>query len=593
MSHALRTVGEALGVDRFLVLEGSRTTVSLADAVSFAWEKAGSSRVLDTQPAPTAAQSIELAAWFAPLLSGKPVISYADSATGFIAHVMRSMGAMSILLLPIDVGGTYWGHAGVEDAQVLRRWTSAEIDAIGIFARIVGTVISRQRTLALIERMAGYDTLTGLPNRRLFIEALEQAIGRAHRLGQSFGVLYLDLGHLKDTNDTLGHPAGDRLLQLAAERLRANVRETDTIARFGGDEFAAIGIDVREAADAAMLADKLLRAMSQPFSIDGNEIHSGASIGIALYGPDSANAEALLSHADVALYRAKADGRGTYRFYTDAMDAEVRARVAIEAELGDAVAAGQFFVLYQPQVEVDSGRIVGLEALVRWQHPTRGILQPGAFIPAAERSGAIVALGRFVLREACRQMKRWLQVGIAPPLVAVNVSGVQFKAPLEFENAIGALVAEFELAPRLLELELTESVLMVASLAHNDALLRLRATGLRISIDDFGTGYSSFDYLRRFRVDRIKIPETFVTDLCSVASNASIIRATLGLARELDIEVIVEGVETAEQLALLKAWGCRNVQGFYYAEPLSVAEVTAALRIGRIDPARRSPVVAV
>jgi diguanylate cyclase (GGDEF)-like protein/PAS domain S-box-containing protein len=592
MARALETVGKALDVDRLLVLEGSRTDVALADAISFGWEKSGDRRVIDAQPVPTAAQEVELTAWIAPLLRGEPVISYGDTATGFVADMLKSIGARSILLVPVQVGGKYWGHAGVENSAGLRRWTSVEIDALSIFARVVGTVISRKATLALVERMAGYDMLTGLPNRRLFIGALEQAIGRAHRSGQSFGVLYLDLDHLKDTNDTLGHPAGDRLLQIVAERLQANVRETDTIARFGGDEFAAIGIDVREAADAAMLAEKLLYAMSQPFTIDGNEIRSGASIGIALYGPDSPNAEALLSHADVALYRAKADGRGTYRFYTEAMDAEVRARVAIEAELSHAISEGQFFVVYQPQVDVTSGRIVGLEALVRWHHPVRGILQPGSFIREAEKSGAIVALGRFVLEEACRQMNRWVDAGIAPPLVAVNVSGVQFKAPLEFEAVIGTILAEFGLAPHLLELEFTESVLMMASIVHNDMLLRLRARGLRIAIDDFGTGYSSLDYLRRFHVDRLKIPETFVTDLCSVPSNASIVRATLGLARELDIEVIVEGVETAAQLTLLKDWGCRNVQGFYFSKPLSADKATTVLRAGKVGPARQ-PVLAV
>jgi diguanylate cyclase (GGDEF)-like protein/PAS domain S-box-containing protein len=524
----------------------------------------------------------------------------ADEANGkllsefLVPQRLHEQGAqrMAGFLASAGIGQTVEVITPRKDGTELTIELSINAMTLGPARYLVGVardITERQRTTALIERMAGYDTLTGLPNRRLFIEALEQAIGRANRSGQIFGVLYLDLDHFKDVNDTLGHPMGDRLLQLVAERLQANVRDTDTVARFGGDEFAAIVIDVREPEDAAILADKLVKALRQPFSIDGIEVHSGTSVGIAVYGPDSPDAEALLSHADVALYRAKTDGRGTYRFYTDAMDAEVRARVAIETDLSTAVAAGQFFLLYQPQVEVDSGRIVGLEALVRWQHPTRGVLQPESFITAAERSGTMVALGRFILQEACRQAKRWLDAGIAPPLVAVNVSGVQFKAPLELENDIGTILAESGLAPKMLELELTESVLKLASQAQNDELLRLRGMGLRFSIDNFGTGYSSLDYLCRFHVDRIKIPETFITDIGTVSNNASIVHAILGLASALDIEVVVEGVETAAQLALLKAWGCRNIQGFYFAKPLSVPDVTALLRIGSVTPAHLSP----
>jgi EAL domain-containing protein (putative c-di-GMP-specific phosphodiesterase class I) len=242
--------------------------------------------------------------------------------------------------------------------------------------------------------------------------------------------------------------------------------------------------------------------------------------------------------------------------------------------------------LYQPQVEIDTGRIVGLEALVRWRHPTRGIVGPGEFIPAAEEGGLIVALGRWVMRAACHQTKQWFEAGIAPPRIAINLSAVQFKIPLELEDDIAEIIAESGLPPRLLELELTESVLMEASRGRNDALLRLRKMGLRVAIDDFGSGYSSLDYLRRYPVDRIKIAQTFIADIGVVSGNDAIVRAALGLARELNIEVVVEGVETAAQLKLLKAWGGRIVQGYYYARPLPVPEMTAMLRIGKITPAR-------
>jgi diguanylate cyclase (GGDEF)-like protein/PAS domain S-box-containing protein len=479
---------------------------------------------------------------------------------------------------------------------------------------VLRDVTERKRTSEKIAQMTSYDPLTGLMNRRVFVEALDQAIARARQDAEGFAVLYLDLDHFKDVNDTLGHPAGDLLLQAVAKRLRASVRAVDTIARFGGDEFAVILTDIGESAGvvpvaerilravgkpitiqevavaASKAADRILSAVSEPFSIQGNEIHSGVSVGIAVYGSDAPDAEILLSHADVALYRAKSEGGGAYRFFTDAMDTEVRARVGLGNELREAIAADQFFLMYQPQVDIDTGRIVGLEALVRWNHPVLGSIGPGKFIPEAERSGLIVSLGRWVIREACRQAKIWLDAGIAPPQVAVNLSGVQFKSPLDLERNIAAQLAETGLPARLLELELTESVLMDVSREHNDVLLRLRGSGHRIAIDDFGSGYSSLDYLRRYPVDRIKIAQSFTADIGKVAGSDAIVRAALGLARELKIEVVVEGVETAAQLALLKAWGCQIVQGYYFAKPLPVGDVTPLLRAGTITPARDEPV---
>ena len=445
-------------------------------------------------------------------------------------------------------------------------------------------VTERKRTQEQLTHLARHDGLTGLPNRAVFLEAMQQAIARAHRDGKGFAVLCLDLDHFKDVNDTLGHPVGDLLLQAVAERLLASVREVDTAARFGGDEFAVIQADIREPEDAATLAEKLSKAISEPFVIQGDEIRTGTSVGIAVYGSDSPDAETLLSHADIALYRAKADGRGTYRFFTDSMDTEVHTRVNVSTELREAIASGQLFLMYQPQVDVNTGRIVGLEALARWQHPQRGVVAPGEFISVAERSGLIIALERWVIREACDQAKRWLDAGIDLPLIAVNISVVQFKTPFEIENDIASILAESGLPPHLLELELTEGVLMQASHEYNDALLRLRRMGLRIAIDDFGNGYSSLDYLRRFSVDRIKIAQNFIVDLPTSPGNRAIVRAAIGLARELGIQVVVEGVETAAQLELLKSWGCQNVQGYYFAKPLLATDVTALLRRGKIAP---------
>lgn len=441
----------------------------------------------------------------------------------------------------------------------------------------------RQKTAEQIIQMARHDGLTGLANRRVFVEAVQQAIARARR-GASFAVLYLDLDHFKDINDTLGHPIGDRLLQSVAERLRELLRETDLAARFGGDEFAVLAADIADPTDAGLLAEKLLKIFAKPFAIEGNEIRAGTSIGIAVFDPDSPTADLLLSHADVALYRAKSEGRGTYRFFTDEMDVEVRSRVILDGELQEAIARRQFFLVYQPEVEIETGRITGVEALVRWQHPSRGVVGPDEFVPAAEKNGLIVVLTRVILRQACEQARRWLDAGIAPPVIAVNLSAVCFKRPFELKQDIEEALADTGLPPRMLEVELTETALMHTARDHIEMLLDLRARGVRVAIDDFGTGYSSLDYLRRFPVDRIKIAQDFVADIGAIPGNAMIVRAAIDLAHALNIGVIAEGVELEEQLRLLRSWNCREVQGFYFAEPLTVEAVTPLLRCGQIAP---------
>jgi len=454
----------------------------------------------------------------------------------------------------------------------------SEWQAIGILRDITKSKEAAAHAL----RMARFDELTGLANRSVFVDALQHAIARAKRGEVGFAVLYLDLDHFKDVNDTLGHPVGDIVLQEVAERLQSNTREADTVARFGGDEFAVVVAEAGDPADAAILADKLISILAKPYSIQANDIYSGASMGIDLYGPDACDAETLLSHADIALYRAKSEGRGGYRFFTDVMDAEVRMQVSLGTELHQALDSGQFYLEYQPQVAIDGARIVGVEALVRWRHPQRGILGPGRFIPVAEKSGVIVKLGHWVLMTACRQAKVWLDSGLAIGRIAVNLSAVQFQSPIALEADIADVLADTGLPPQLLELELTETVLMNASREHGDIILRLRRLGVTIAIDDFGTGYSSLDYLRRYPADRIKIAQNFVQHLESVPGDVSIVKATIGLAHELGINVIAEGVETREQLELLENWGCNEVQGFYFARPLAEQDVTLLLRNGGI-----------
>jgi diguanylate cyclase (GGDEF)-like protein len=404
------------------------------------------------------------------------------------------------------------------------------------------------------------------------------------RFGPSFGVLFVNLDRFKDVDDTLGRAVGDGLLRMVAERLATIVRSVDSIARFGGDDFAVMQVEAHEARDLVKLADRLVEELSAPYVVDGNDIRVTASVGVSFREADSTDAETLLSQAHIALYRAKDEGGKRYCFFTSAMDDEMRARVALDKDLVTAIAGNQFFVEYQPQFNTTTNEIVGIEALVRWQHPTRGRIDPGAFIPAAEKSGLIVAIGSLVLREVCRQVKQWVDAGIATPVVAVNVSAVQFKASHAFGTALAAILSETGVDASRIELELTESVIMETASNSVDALLGLRELGCRIAIDDFGNGYSSLDYLRRFHVNRIKIPQNFTADICTQPSDGKIVRSSIDLAHQLGIDVVVEGVETEEQAAFLRSAGCRFAQGFYYSKPLSAADATALLRIRYVVP---------
>jgi len=444
-----------------------------------------------------------------------------------------------------------------------------------------------------LTEMARFDRLTGLANRGVFVTNLEHAIADVQRRDSGLAVFFLDLDHFKDVNDTMGHPAGDRLLQSVAQRLCDNVRAADTVARFGGDEFAVLVSDVCEFAEVEILAQRLVSAMELPFQLGVNQVYAGVSIGIALYEPEM-DAEALLSHSDVALYRAKSDGRHTYRFFNADMHLEVRNRVSLIADLREAISQNQFFLVYQPQVDLNSGRITGVEALVRWRHPTRGVLSPGIFIPVAEHTGLIVPLGRWVLAEACRQARRWLDAGIAPARVAVNFSALQFKINGEITKEIDTVLAETGLPAHMLEVELTESAMMVTR-GNSGVLQALRQRGVTVAIDDFGTGYSSLAYLRRFPIDRVKLAQEFIVDLVADSSDAMIVQASIGLARTLGAELIAEGVETKQQLALLKSWGCEAAQGFLFARPAEAKAITGLLRRGKIDhsvgSARAEPAV--
>jgi diguanylate cyclase (GGDEF)-like protein/PAS domain S-box-containing protein len=436
-------------------------------------------------------------------------------------------------------------------------------------------ITERRQAEDKIAYMARHDSLTGLPNRIHFREHLERAVYNVDRTG-TFAVLCLDLDHFKVINDTLGHQGGDQLLQVAAERLRGALRGTDVIARFGGDEFAVLQLVKDQPGAATALARRLVEVMRAPVPIGDQQMPVGVSIGISLAPADGVEPDQLLKNADMALYRAKADGRGTYRFFEPAMDARMQARRALELDLRQAVATEAFELHYQPIVNVERDEVSGFEALIRWMHPLRGSIPPLEFIPLAEETGLIVPIGQWVLHEACTQAVQWPE----HLHVAVNLSPAQFKSTNLVATVMGALSMS-GLAPQRLELEITESVLLQDSDATLATLHRLRDLGVAIAMDDFGTGYSSLSYLRKFPFDKIKIDQSFIRDLADGGDSLAIVRAVTGLGSSLGIATIAEGVETAEQFKRLKAEGCTAVQGFYFGAPKPAAEAIAHLHSTR------------
>jgi diguanylate cyclase (GGDEF)-like protein len=427
-------------------------------------------------------------------------------------------------------------------------------------------ITEQRRSEIRIEHMAHHDALTDLANRVLLNERLEHALTRVRR-DELVAIHHLDLDQFKAVNDTLGHPGGDKLLKMVADRLRLLVRESDTIARMGGDEFAIVQV-AADPADATTLAQRIISAMSEPFDIDGHQAAIGASIGIAVGPGDGLSPDELLRNADLALYRSKGDGRGTFRFFEPEMDLQMQARRIMEHDLRKALPTGQFELYYQPIVNLASNQVGGFEALIRWNHPTRGIVAPNAFVPLAEEIGLIVPMGEWVIRQACATAALWPE----DIHVAVNISAVQFRSPGLMQVIVGALAAS-GLHPTRLEIEITETVLLQDKESTLATLHQLRALGVRIAMDDFGTGYSSLTYLQCFPFDKIKIDRSFVKDVAENAGSLNIVRAVAALANGLGMKATAEGVETKEQLDKITSEGCTDVQGFLFSHPLPAREI--------------------
>jgi diguanylate cyclase (GGDEF)-like protein/PAS domain S-box-containing protein len=460
------------------------------------------------------------------------------------------------------------------------RFGSESLNFLQSLANTLATAMDRHHAEQRLTYLAQFDMLTGLPNRSLFLDRFSQTLKQALRNGWQVGVLFIDLDRFKIVNDTLGHAVGDKLLVQVALRLQQCVRADDTVGRLGGDEFAFVLANLTRPDDAALIAQKVVRGLSEPFDLEGQEVYVSASLGIAVYPADGSSAETLLKNADTAMYRAKERGRNGYQFYLPQMNEQALERLRLQTQLRGALERGEFVLHYQPKVGLHDGAISGFEALLRWQHPQRGLVPPLEFIGILEDTGLIVPVGEWVVRSVCEQLVRWQAAGLPQRPVAVNLSARQFQQR-HFDAGVAAILAETGVDPALIEFELTESMLMGDAEEAVRMLAELKASGVRLSVDDFGTGYSSLAYLKRLPLDALKIDRAFIRDVTIDPDDASITLAIIGLAHSLELTVVAEGVETAEQLAFLKANGCDEMQGFYFAKPLPAPDCTRWLAEGR------------
>jgi diguanylate cyclase (GGDEF)-like protein/PAS domain S-box-containing protein len=449
--------------------------------------------------------------------------------------------------------------------------------SVQFFEGTVVDITERKQHEAELEYQASHDSLTGLPNRSLLRDRIEQAIAKARRDGKLVAVVFVDLDHFKLINDSLGHHVGDRLLLEVADRLMACVRGHDTVARQGGDEFVLVLTEQHDEEETLAIVSRLLEVISQPWVDEEQEYGLSCSVGISYYPQDGDDPDALLRCADAAMYKAKESGRSTYHFYTPELNQAISERLELENSLRHALERDEFRVYYQPRIDVASGRIIGAEALIRWDCPGKGIIPPDSFISITEETGLIIPIGQWILQEACRQNRAWQRAGLPLISISVNLSPIQFRHAGLVQSVADAL-QQADLDPACLELELTESFVMHDAERINVAMQSLKALGVDIAVDDFGTGYSSLSYLKRFPVDRLKVDKSFVRDIDSDPDDAAIVRAIITLGHALGLKVVAEGVETQAHLEFLQQHGCDELQGYYFSRPVPAAEMEALLR---------------
>ena len=495
----------------------------------------------------------------------REVLPLADDGVEAMVQRELSQHRSSVSAVEQELGDGRW-------LRVSKRKTPT-----GHIVGILTDISERKETEASIKRMALEDSLTKLPNRAFFQSRLEEALINAERIGRHVGLMLLDLDNFKNVNDTLGHPVGDELLQQVSRRLFNCARVTDTVARLGGDEFAVVATNIEAVDGVIVLAQRILQSLAKPYVVKGQEIHSGTSIGITVFPNDRGSPDELLRNADIALYRAKNAGRGGFQLYDESLNAEIQERRALEIDLRAALQRDEFRLVYQPQFDIGSGEVIGSEALLRWQHPTRGALSPADFISVAESTGLIIPISNWILETVCDQIRQWQDAGLPRLPVSVNMSPLQFKAR-DLADQFTEIIEKSGIDAEWLELEITEGIAMAAGGEALETLNRLSHFGVKLAIDDFWTGFSSLNRLKQFPIDRIKIDQSFVRDITEDIGDAAINTAVIRLGHSLNLMVIAEGVETSEQLAFLTEQGCDAAQGYLLCKPLQPGDFEAFLR---------------
>ncbi|MGB7272220.1 MAG: EAL domain-containing protein [Geitlerinemataceae cyanobacterium] len=574
---ALKTLGKAAGVDRVYICDRQiQVDNSLSSIVQFEWVK-NADTTLKRSRSPSESFVRESTCgrqWDAALEVGNPV----PVVAGELSESERSIleGMTSLLMLPIHVDRECWGYLAFGDYHQIRKWSRREISILQEIAVSFGSAFKRYQVETTIRHQAFHDSLTNLPNRTLFDMRLSWAITEAGIGNHQLAVMFLDLDRFKWINDTLGHPVGDRLLQQMVQRLQSCLRDGDTIARWGGDEFVLLLPHIHGVEDATQIAQRILGAVQPAFAIDHHQLHVSCSIGIAVYPQDGEDAPTLTKNADVALYQVKEQGRNNYQLYQPVMSAQAAETLVLRNSLPYAIARQELSINYLPQFNTETGQITGMEALTYWQHPELGLVSPQTFIPLAEEMGLIHSIGRWVLQTACAQHKIWQDRGFPPICIAVNLSERQFRQPDLLETIL-EILEETQLDPQFLELEITEATALKNIELTRANLEKWHQIGIRITMDDFGIGYASLSSLKKLPFNKVKIDRSFMRELTIDSSNTAMIDAVLALGRGLNLSVVAEGVETEEHRELLRGLSCQDIQGYLMSLPLNAEDATQLL----------------
>jgi diguanylate cyclase (GGDEF)-like protein len=580
IGEALATLGDAAQVDRICICinHSHPDSGAIANSMKFEWTQTFIPSVLRSSHRHNQLYtSSHFKRWYHVLTDEKAISGLTRELPESEQTILKQDGVLSALVVPVIVSHQFWGFIELHQCSSEYEWSPQEESIVFTMAASISAALQRQQTEEIIHHQAFHDALTNLPNRILFNDRLELALASARRSERILAVLFMDLDRFKTINDTLGHSVGDSLLKEVANRLQDCLRDGDTVARWGGDEFTVLLPQIRTVDDATNTAYRILDTLKTPFQINEHELYIGASIGIALYPQDGKVTETLLQNADVALYRCKEQGRGNCQLYAPAMNSTAPELFALENHLRHALERDEFLLYYQTKVDINTGDIIGLEALVRWQHPEMGLVSPATFIPLAEETGLIVDIGTWVLRTACEQTVQWHKAGLAPLSIAVNLSARQFYQP-DLVNIITEVLANAQLDPKYLEIEITESTAVKNMDFTLSVLHKLQEMGVHIAMDDFGTGYSSLNYLKQIPFNTLKIDRSFICDLKPNSKDLEIIRSVISLGQGLKLQVVAEGVDSEEQIELLRELNCNIAQGFFFSRPANFEQTTLLLQ---------------